>query len=207
MSGSAIADLEVIPIVTPAVNAEDCDGSADTVIVRITRRAGPHGIGEADAPPGWSRRSSSSRACISGAGTRASSDRRRPVRDRPPCTTGSMRHLLPGRRGLGIHALSAIDMALHDLAGKQLGRPVYKLMGGARRESLSPYCDHLPGPARRAAACRELMREIGRQFDIALDAGFRAVKIEVLFYDLVTDRELVRPDPRGPRDRRRRRSR
>ena len=26
----------------------------------------------------------------------------------------------PGRRGLGIHALSAIDIALHELAGKQL---------------------------------------------------------------------------------------
>ena len=29
----------------------------------------------------------------------------------------------PGRRGLGIHAISAIDIALHDLAGKQLGVP------------------------------------------------------------------------------------
>ena len=29
----------------------------------------------------------------------------------------------PGRRGLGMHALSAVDVALHDLAGKQLGLP------------------------------------------------------------------------------------
>ena len=36
------------------------------------------------------------------------------------------------------------------------------------------------------------MREIGRQFDAALAAGFRAVKMEVLFYDLVTDAELVK---------------
>jgi L-alanine-DL-glutamate epimerase-like enolase superfamily enzyme len=35
------------------------------------------------------------------------------------------------------------------------------------------------------------MREIERQFDAALGTGFRAVKMEVLFYDLVTDRELV----------------
>ena len=35
------------------------------------------------------------------------------------------------------------------------------------------------------------MAEIGRQFDAALATGFRAVKMEVLFYDLVTDRELV----------------
>jgi L-alanine-DL-glutamate epimerase-like enolase superfamily enzyme len=36
------------------------------------------------------------------------------------------------------------------------------------------------------------MKEIGRQFDAALAAGFRALKMEVLFYDLVTDRELIR---------------
>jgi len=35
----------------------------------------------------------------------------------------------PGRRGLGIHALSAIDIALHDLAGKQLGLPVLQADG------------------------------------------------------------------------------
>ena len=35
------------------------------------------------------------------------------------------------------------------------------------------------------------MVEIGRQFDAALATGFRAVKMEVLFYELVTDRELV----------------
>jgi L-alanine-DL-glutamate epimerase-like enolase superfamily enzyme len=53
----------------------------------------------------------------------------------------------PGRRGLGLHALSAVDVALHDLAGKQLGVPVYKLIGGARRERLRPYCTIYPGLA------------------------------------------------------------
>jgi L-alanine-DL-glutamate epimerase-like enolase superfamily enzyme len=96
----------------------------------------------------------------------------------------------PGRRGLGIHAIGAVDIALHDLAGKQLGLPAYKLMGGARRPTLKPYCTIFPGlPAGRAIG--ELMAEIGRQFDSALQAGFRAVKMEVLFYDLVSDRELV----------------
>ena len=35
------------------------------------------------------------------------------------------------------------------------------------------------------------MGEIGRQFEAALTTGFRAVKMEVLFYDLVDDAELV----------------
>ena len=33
---SPIAELEVIPIVTPEINADDCDGAADTVVVRLT---------------------------------------------------------------------------------------------------------------------------------------------------------------------------
>ena len=52
--------------------------------------------------------------------------------------------IYPGRRGLGIHALSAIDIALHDLAGKQLGIPAYKLMGGARRRSFAPTAASIP---------------------------------------------------------------
>ena len=68
--------------------------------------------------------------------------------------------------------------------------PAYKLMGGARRERLRPYCTIYPGLA-HGRSIRELMAEIGRQFEKALATGFRAVKMEVLFYDLVTDRELV----------------
>jgi L-alanine-DL-glutamate epimerase-like enolase superfamily enzyme len=96
-----------------------------------------------------------------------------------------------GRRGLGLHAIGAIDVALHDLAGKQLGLPAYKLMGGARRSKLEPYCTIYPGLA-HGRNVAELMQEISRQFDKALATGFRAVKMEVLFYDLVSDAELVK---------------
>ena len=191
MSSSVIADVEVIPIVTPAVNAADCDGSADTVVVRITDEHGRTGIGEADAPADliqafvrqptlhvWSQ---SPRDLLIGADPFELTA----LYDRLYDAT-----LYPGRRGLGIHALSAIDMALHDLVGKQLDRPVYQLLGGARRESLFPYATIFPGmPQGRSLA--ELIGEIGRLVRIALGAGFRAVKIEVLFYDLVSDRELV----------------
>jgi L-alanine-DL-glutamate epimerase-like enolase superfamily enzyme len=67
---------------------------------------------------------------------------------------------------------------------------VYKLMGGANRSDLKPYCTIYPGLARGRSVV-ELMKEIGRQFDKALSIGFRAVKMEVLFYDLVTDAELA----------------
>ena len=188
---SFIAKLEVIPVYSPASSANDLDGTADTVIVKIFDEDGRYGFGEADAPPSaikafiemptahlWSRNASEI------------------LVGQDPIEIAAIWQKLydgtfwPGRRGLGIHAISAIDIALHDLAGKQLGLPAYKLMGGARREKLRPYCTIYPGLA-QGRTIDELMKEIGRQFEAALNAGFRAVKMEVLFYDLVTDQELV----------------
>jgi L-alanine-DL-glutamate epimerase-like enolase superfamily enzyme len=187
---SSIVELEVIPIVT-AVNVDDCDGAADTVVVRLTDEAGRTGIGEADAPADLVR------AFIEQPDLHVwSRNVRNLVVGRDPFPIAALvdelyeATLYPGRRGLGIHALSAIDIALHDLVGKQLGRPVYELLGGARKEGLSPYATIFPGlPQGRSLA--ELLGDIGRRFDTALEAGFRAVKMECLFYDLVTDGELV----------------
>jgi L-alanine-DL-glutamate epimerase-like enolase superfamily enzyme len=191
MSVSRIAAVEIIPVVTPGVNAADLDGASDTVIVRVTDEDGRAGIGEADAPGElvkafvempdlhlWSR------------GIRGLLLGRDPFELRALWEEAYEATSYPGRRGLGIHALSAVDMALHDLVGKQLGRPIYQLLGGARREHLTPYATIFPGlPQGRAIG--EVMAEIGRLFETALSAGFRAVKMEVLFFDLVTDAELV----------------
>jgi L-rhamnonate dehydratase len=59
--------------------------------------------------------------------------------------------LFYGRRGLVVHAISAIDLALWDLAGKVSGRPVHELLGGPVRDSLEFYAT-TPDPA----AAREL---------------------------------------------------
>src|SRR6476469_663881 len=133
--GRAISKLEVIPIINPVGAANDLDGTTDTILVKVHDDDGRFGIGEADAPPFavksflemptahlWSRNASEILIGLD-----------------PLETAGNWQKLYegtfwPGRRGLGIHALSAIDIALYDLAGKQLGVPAYKLMGGARRE-------------------------------------------------------------------------
>jgi L-rhamnonate dehydratase len=187
-----IAAVEAIPVAAPGQATDDLDGTVDTLIVKITDEDGRWGFGETDAPPGvvkafidmptahmWSRNLGE---ILIGAD---------PVEIAALWQKVYEGTFWPGRRGLGIHALSAVDIALHDLAGKQLNLPAYKLMGGARRERLKPYCTIYPGLA-HGRPVGDLMREIGRQFDAALAAGFRAVKMEVLFYDLVTDAELVK---------------
>lgn len=189
---TAIERIEVIPIAVPGGARDDLDGTVDTVIVKIFDEEGRFGFGETDAPPGvveafltmptahaWS---------LNIAELLIGAD---PLEINALWRKMYKGTFWPGRRGLGIHAIGAVDVALHDLAGKQLGVPAYKLLGGALRPSLRPYCTVYPGLAHGRSA-GELMKEIGRQFDSALEAGFTAVKMEVLFYDLVNDRELVR---------------
>jgi L-rhamnonate dehydratase len=45
-----------------------------------------------------------------------------------------------GRKGLVIHALSAVDIALWDIIGNALGMPVYKLLGGETKSRIPAYC-------------------------------------------------------------------
>lgn len=186
-----IASVEVLPIAIPDDTSQECDGSVDTLIVRITDEEGRCGIGECDAPP------TVVKAFLEMPSAHIwSQNVIKLLIGRDPLELTSIWETLyeatqyPGRRGLGIHALSAIDIALHDLAGKQIGQPVYKLMGGARRAYLTPYATIFPGmPQGRTIG--QLMDSIATLFERAIEIGFRAVKMEVLFYDLVTDRQLV----------------
>jgi L-rhamnonate dehydratase len=45
-----------------------------------------------------------------------------------------------GRKGLVVHAISAIDLALWDIIGNSLGMPVYKLLGGETKPRIPAYC-------------------------------------------------------------------
>ena len=48
-----------------------------------------------------------------------------------------------GRKGSALHAISAIDIALWDIAGKSVGKPVYELFGGPVRETIPVYASAL----------------------------------------------------------------
>ena len=63
-----------------------------------------------------------------------------------------------GTTGLASYAISAVDLALWDLKGKLLGKPVYSLLGGPQKERVFCYCT-------------------GNDVDWYLELGFRAFKL------------------------------
>jgi galactonate dehydratase len=73
--------------------------------------------------------------------------------------------------GQYVTALSGIEIALWDLAGKALGLPIYQLMGGKFRDKVQIYCDSdmdVPiGP------------ESDRKIPWIKDQGFKAMKIDL----------------------------
>ena len=73
-----------------------------------------------------------------------------------------------GDGGLVTFGISAIDMALWDIAGKAAGVPLYRLLGGKRRE-------RLPACASTIFATGDLDR-IGREFQTFVAEGYRYVK-------------------------------
>jgi len=86
-----------------------------------------------------------------------------------------------GSRGIGVVALSGIDIALWDIAGKAQGLPVYRLLGGAKRDRVPVYATALyPDKTETVVKTAVGIRE----------KGFRALKIKVGF-DLAQDIEIV----------------
>ena len=73
-----------------------------------------------------------------------------------------------GRRGVVIHAMSGIDIAIWDIIGKALGKPLYQILGGSFRKRIRAYASTLMPYT--AAECREETRK-------CCDAGFSAIKL------------------------------
>lgn len=72
-----------------------------------------------------------------------------------------------GRRGAALHAISGIDIALHDLIGKAIKQPVHKILGGARRPRIRAYASTLfrNTPDAMRKACSDYLQK-----------GFTAIK-------------------------------
>jgi D-arabinonate dehydratase len=90
-----------------------------------------------------------------------------------------------GRRGLVISAMSGIDTALWDLLGKELGAPVYKLLGAGRR----PIKGYITGGYYRDDKDVKKLVEEEKSY---VQAGFDTVKIKIGGLSIEEDVERVR---------------
>ena len=157
----------------------------NTVIVKVTTDTGLTGFGEAKAPV-------------------APEATRHVVLDLlAPVLTGadpldidviwermySTMRLRAHQSGFLLEAISGVDLALWDLAGKALGVPSHKLLGGAYRNRIKVYASGLPGLKDDSdAAARKTLQDSAR--DLA-KRGFRAIKLAVGF-GVEIDTETVR---------------
>jgi len=80
---------------------------------------------------------------------------------------GSIRY---GRKGGAIEAISGIEIALWDILGKDLSKPVYQLIGGRTKERIRVYASALY--ARKPGELKKLAAEAERY----LEEGFTAMK-------------------------------
>jgi len=87
-----------------------------------------------------------------------------------------------GTRGIGVVALSGIDIALWDILGKVRGVPLYQLLGGKVRDRVPVYA---------TALYPEEPSKVARRARAFADQGFKGVKIKVGF-DLDQDVRIVR---------------
>src|SRR5262249_56811884 len=91
-----------------------------------------------------------------------------------------------GRNGPVIYALSAIDIALWDIAGKRAGKPIHKLLGADAPRELTAYASLLRYGEPAAVA---------RMASQAAGEGYRFVKLhEIEVPQVKAARAAIGPD-------------
>ncbi len=185
-----ITRVETIYLRQPEVKFQ-CDSGQDALIIKVYTDAGITGIGEVDSNP-WG-----AKGIIDGPFSHTTAAGLASlVVGEDPFETEKIWHkmyrgnIYGGRRGVAIHAMSGIDMALWDIKGKALGLPVWKLLGGGFHKKIRCYASSLFGPT------PEETGNLARRYR---DQGFTAVKFgwDPMGLDAKTDVALVREARKG----------
>jgi D-galactarolactone cycloisomerase len=79
-----------------------------------------------------------------------------------------------GQKGMPIQSLSGVDIALWDIAGRYLKLPLYKLLGGAFRQSISVY-----GYGMMLQRVPELEKSFTGESIRIVEAGYKAIKMKI----------------------------
>ena len=73
-----------------------------------------------------------------------------------------------GRKGIGMTAISAIDIAIWDILGKACGQPVFKLLGGRTKQRIPVYASRLYS---------QPLDQLAEEASKYKKAGYRAMKL------------------------------
>jgi len=162
-----ITRVEPIHLRLPEVT-ERCDGSQETLIVKVHTDAGIVGVGEVDSSSSVAKaiiEAPLSHKICRGLGEC--------VLGQDPFEIDRLIHrmyegtIFFGRQGAVIQAMSGVEIALWDIMGKATRQPVYKLLGGGFRRKFLAYASILFGDTPADTG------RIGRNLS---EQGFRAMK-------------------------------
>lgn len=179
MSGGSpikITDIETYLLLASNFDTAKTSSAQDSFVVVVRTDEGLTGVGESDVNP-WI-----ARACVEAPGTHTMSlGIKNLLLGQDPLDIESLWRrvyvgtAMDGRRGALIHALGAVEMALWDVKGKALNKPVFELLGGAARTKVTPYASLQPS-GHSVEEYRDSLVEWALR---AKQLGFRAMKAEV----------------------------
>jgi len=171
-----ITDVETYVLLADNYDPNLTSSAQDTCLVIIKTDEGIEGYGECDTSP-WV-----AKAFIESPGTHTmdqcvkdiliGSD---PLKIDDLWSKIYVGTAMTGRRGAGVNAISAVDMALWDIMGKYENKPVFELMGGKKQDEVIPYASLQPV----GHSFQEYKDSLVEWATKAKDLGFRAVKSEV----------------------------
>jgi L-rhamnonate dehydratase len=172
-----IAKIECHVVVVPDYEPGAGSSAQDDIVVFVHTDEGITGIGEVDTNPWVAKVMIEAKGTHNiGQGLTEMLLGQDPLQPEMLWEKMYMGSLMTGRRGLGICAMGALDMAMWDIRGKALGQPCWKLLGGAKKEHITPYASLLPA----GRTLKDQHESLVSKAKKAQLAGFRAAKLEVM---------------------------